>query len=195
MTFVTLANGFSYDKALLDTLKTAKRFEAQRLATLRSTAHLTPEQAGWARYGAWMQGRRSGDFESFHLEQRVELHTLARTFGGHELNHEVCTCGLAVAVPRQSSHPELAVSSVNLNRQPGHIRVSDQTLQTIFVVHSSGASEMSGFKYVYFCQTCGVLGAAAIVDLKAENDDSAAQLAELRRTHRCDPTIESAQAI
>jgi hypothetical protein len=146
MTFVTLSNGFSYDNALLDTVKTAKRFEAQRLATLRSTANMTPEQAGWARYGAWMQGRRSGEFASFHLEQRVELHTLARTFGGHEVNHEVCTCGLAVEVPKQSSRLEFAVSSVKLNMQPGHIRVSDQTLQTIFVVHSAGANEISGLK-------------------------------------------------
>ena len=181
--FVKLANGFSYDADILDTVKVAKRYERQRQETLKATANLTPEQAGRARYGAWMQGRRSEEFEGFFLEQQIELHTVARAYIGRDSQHTICTCGLAFEQPKFDDETDTGLLA--MLSAPGHIRVSDQALQTIFVIHNPEPKENAA-KFVYFCQTCGVLGNSPISDYRAENAESQEALAELRRTHKCD---------
>ncbi len=183
MKFVKLANGFSYDADILDTVKVAKKYEQQRQATLKASADLTPEEAARARYGAWMQGRRSSDFETFFLEQLIELHTVARVYIGRDSQHTICTCGLAFEQPIFDDETDAGLLA--MLSAPGHIQVGNQTLQTIFVIHNPqrNASEA---KFVYFCQTCGVIGDSPISDHRAENAQSQEALAELRRIHACD---------
>ena len=191
MTFVKLANGYEYDGELLETAKAAKRFERQRQATLKAAANLTPEQAARARYGAWMQGRRSGEFEGFFLEQLAELHTVARAYIGRNAQHTICTCGLAVE--QQTFDDETAAGKMAMLSTPGHIRVSDQTLQSLFVIQNAEPKDDAA-KFVYFCQSCGVLAAAPIDSIRDENSQSTARLAKLRESHVCRESRATSQS-
>jgi hypothetical protein len=188
MTFVKLENGFTYDKEVLDTIKTAKRYERQRQATLREAANLTPEQAGWARFGAWKMGQRESTFSGFHDEQRLEIHTTAHVYCSRptpELDQEVCTCGLVSEVSRGDFEPDFIDPLPKPNERPGHIRVSDKTLQTLFVIHEPNGAENGEARYCFFCQTCGVIAEAPISDSRAESPESTTMLNELRNEHIC----------
>ena len=188
MTFVKLENGFNYDKEVLDSIKTARRYERQRQATLRAAAQMTKEQAGWARFGAWKMSQRESEFSGFHDEQRLEIHTRAHVYCSQptpEFDQEVCTCGLVSEVSRGDFDPDFIDPLPKPNLRPGHIRVSDRTLQTLFVVHEPKGVENEQTGYSFFCQTCGVIAEAPITDVRADNPESTTMLNELRIEHTC----------
>jgi len=148
---------------------------------------MTPEEAAWARYGAWMAGRRATDYAGFFHEQRLEIHTTAHTYVGASdstTDSAVCTCGLVREIPK-SALDRAQAPGKELFQLEGHIRVSDRSLQTIFYVHEAIGDEMA--QYRIYCQGCGFLGDAPFEHEREAGDEAAEQLAKLRADHECVP--------
>ena len=191
MKIVTLQNGFRYDQGVLDALDTAAAYEKRRNFARLSVASETSKQAGNRGYGSWWLSRLTWQFSGIWCEQRLEIHTHQSTYSSLSdgvKNATVCSCGLVVEVSAFGSEAATTDTEASDTAQSflaanGHIRVSDRSLQTLFVAELAIAGGRA--KFWFYCQTCGVIGDAPIDDYRSDQPESNAILNELRRTHVC----------
>ena len=192
MSFHKLANGFTYDSKLLNATSTAGFHQANRARYVAEAKKASSGQRGRASYSAWMSGRRTVDFLAFCEAQLSEIHYTAFVYCGRltsETNLEVCSCGLVCEVAAPRMNGEFVDHRPEPLRRPGHVRTSDQTLQTLFLIRGKNGSD--GAVYQFFCQNCDVLGDDSGETRKATDLETKELLAKLRSTHVCVPAAKS----
>jgi hypothetical protein len=191
MKIITLQNGFRYVQGVLEALETSAAYQKQRDFARLSVANETSKQAGNRGYGSWWLSRLTWQYSGIWCEQRLEIHTHQTTYSSSSdgvKSANICSCGLVVeasafASETATTDTEASDTAQSFLAANGHIRVSDQALQTLFVAKLAIAGERA--KFCFYCQTCGVIGDAPIDDYRSDQPESNAILNELRRTHVC----------
>ena len=169
MSFITLENGFTYDPRLLDVTS----FSEQRVARAKE---LQARQKTLEGREAWVAGwvafnilRTNGENRRHAESQAEEIHGVWQSYPDRGLS--ACRCGLIA---------EVFMNDTEFLKSPGHIFTPERTLRTFFVAVPSETFEIKGKNY--FCQTCGVTGAA-------ETDEKGyinlASLQKARQNHDC----------
>ena len=154
---------FDYWTDLLSAEQTSKNFE-------KSIPEYRSKHNG---YGAWMAGRRVGEYAQFAKQQRLQIHGTALVVMDAG---PVCTCGLVgrqeVEGPPNDDHVLLG--------NPGHIDNSTQDVVTAFYIrHRSEATQ--DWPLHFFCQICSAL---ELADLTGDEKLDELLLQDFRDAHQ-----------
>ncbi len=166
-------HGFKYSEVVLESEETAREYRrAHRQANAEYTAETDPKKRAAMAYGNWMRSRTTGSFEHYGIQQKQEIHEIAFLY----LDGIVCTCGLVADRPSDGHDETLA-----LWRAPGHIQTATRNLVCVFVVKIF-ISKALGFRFHYWCEQCGDVGATIPTD---SGKVSLLGLKAIRKSHKC----------
>ena len=170
-------NGFSYSEDVLESEETAREYRrAHRQANAEFKAETDPKRKAQLAYGNWMRTRTSGSFEHYGIQQKQEIHEIAYLY----LDGIVCTCGLIADRPVAERD-----STLTLWNSPGHIKTATRELVSILVVKNY-ISKAEGFRFHYWCVSCGDLGATIPTET---GKVSLIGLKAIRASHKCQQSI------
>lgn len=164
MSNFTVIGQYRYWTDLLEPLRTVEYFE-----------DLIPQlRAKKQGYGAWMAGRRTGEYVEFAYQQRVQIHGSALSTD----DGPVCSCGLIAELEVPEAQFDNQILFANL----GHIDYSKgQTVTAFFIRHRSEDDQTWPFPLHLFCQICSALEPAEIT---GDESIDAILLDEFRVAHR-----------
>jgi hypothetical protein len=166
-------NGFKYSQEVLESEETAREYRrAHRQANAEIKAETDPKRRAALAYGNWMRTRSSGSFEHYGIQQKQELHEIAFLY----LDGIVCTCGLVADRPKDGRDETIALWCA-----PGHIHTATRTPVSVFVVKNY-ISKALGFRFHYWCETCGDIGATIPTE---SGKVSLIGLRAIRKAHKC----------
>lgn len=133
----TKIGSFYYWNDLLNASETSEHFE-QMVSELRA------KKQG---YGAWMAGRRVGEYAAFAGLQKEQIHGHALTAN----DEPVCSCGLVA----ESEVEDLPDGIEPLFANPGHIDSASREVVTSFYIRrKSEDGQTWPFPLHFFCQIC-----------------------------------------
>jgi hypothetical protein len=147
MTNITVIGGHRYWTDLLEPKQTIEYYEALVL-------DLRAKKQG---YGAWMAGRRVGEYASFARQQKLQIHGCVLSTD----EAPVCSCGLIA----EMEVPDASTKDHSLFGHPGHIDSANRQIVTAFYTrHRSDESQTWPWPLHFFCQLCSALQPAALTD-------------------------------
>jgi hypothetical protein len=164
-------NNHIYYKPVLASEKKYRYHESQRAkhqARLEN-ASSEKERAAIAQqggYGAWMHGRRMGEYRDQVWEQEFNIHSIAVVLEGKV----VCSCGLV------ADGDELSDSYLFSD---GHIYTPTRKLVTSFTCFANTADDSEAN---YFCQICG---AKTPAEIDADGNPTLEGLHSFESQHSC----------
>jgi hypothetical protein len=172
MSNITIIGQYRYWTDLLEPLRTVEYFE-DLIPKLRA------KKQG---YGAWMAGRRIGEYREFAYQQSVQIHGSALSID----DGPVCNCGLIAEL----EVPEAPYDSHILFANPGHIDYSKGQIVTAFYIrHRNQDDQTWPFPLHFFCQICSALEPA---EMTGDEALDAILLEDFRAAHGHATEIEDA---